>query len=305
MDSSWGGGSGYDVTLRRYTGSGDLVTTFGSAGTVRVNVDAGTFNNQGDVSLTLLDNGMIALAWNNDLSNATVGKTDLAIFDPTTGARVFGIGSNAPGNAASEGELGRIVALPGGRLALVTSVDATAGGNGRDIELSQLAFTATLTGDAASDRFFLTVLRETATGGEGNDMFFGVGPYDSIDGGGNADSLSFQSLTSAVTINLANQSLNAGQAIGTTFANVENFNLTNQGDVFTAGPEAVNVFANEGSDLLNGGGGNDNLQGEEGNDTLFGGSGDDSLDGGSGSDVIDGGEGSDRLLTSSFAIAGE
>ncbi len=108
MDTSWGGGSNFDVTLRYFDGFGNPVTSFGSGGAVRVNVDAGTLNAQGDIALTHLESGDIAISWNSDLNSGSGGKTDLAIFNTFNGQRLFGFGSSTPGNAASVGEQGRI-----------------------------------------------------------------------------------------------------------------------------------------------------------------------------------------------------
>jgi Ca2+-binding RTX toxin-like protein len=70
------------------------------------------------------------------------------------------------------------------------------------------------------------------------------------------------------------------QGEGSTFVNIENFNIT----------------AGSGDDSLTTGGGADTLYGFSGNDVLNGGAGDDVLTGGAGTDTMTGGAGHDQFV---------
>ncbi|BAC90414.1 calcium-binding protein [Gloeobacter violaceus] len=56
------------------------------------------------------------------------------------------------------------------------------------------------------------------------------------------------------------------------------------------------IIGGAGNDLIDGGPGNDRLYGGEGNDTIHGGDGDDLIDGGPGDDKLYGGAGNDKIL---------
>lgn len=83
--------------------------------------------------------------------------------------------------------------------------------------------------------------------------------------------------------------------IETIFSGDDTFNLSPEADNVDAfgGNDVVNGGA--GNDVVNGGAGNDNLRGGAGNDRLSGGQGNDSLLGSSGNDMLDGGSGVDRM----------
>lgn len=80
-----------------------------------------------------------------------------------------------------------------------------------------------------------------------------------------------------MTVNLADPTLNAGEALDVIFESVEG------------------VFAGSGDDSVTGNAANNDLRGGGGNDSLLGGSGNDTLNGGSGGDVLDGGSGTDTV----------
>jgi Ca2+-binding RTX toxin-like protein len=136
---------------------------------------------------------------------------------------------------------------------------------------------------------------DTLDGGEGNDFIQGLagndilrghggidfldgGPgADTIDGGDGFDLATWLNESSGLTLNLANQALNAGSALGDTVTNVEAFYLTNFADTFVGGTTGVFVY------------------GFDGNDKITGSSVSDIIDGGPGADTIDAGGGFDYV----------
>jgi len=80
--------------------------------------------------------------------------------------------------------------------------------------------------------------------------------------------------------------------------------FSSTGDPLMVLPRAgvgIEVFADNGDDVVHAGAGHDLVHGEVGNDTLFGGTGNDVLDGGAGADAMDGEDGSD---TATYASSG-
>ena len=154
-----------------------------------------------------------------------------------------------------------------------------------------------------------TAFSDTLNGGDGNDMISGGGGndvlsgglgVDNLDGGSGTDTVSYARAIAGVKANLADPSVNAGEAKGDRFSSVENlagsaFNDTLEGD---DGANAISGF--DGNDLIRGATGSDILKGGAGNDTLGGGDGNDLLSGGDGADYLSGGLGLD---TASYASA--
>jgi Ca2+-binding RTX toxin-like protein len=117
--------------------------------------------------------------------------------------------------------------------------------------------------------------------GAGNDVLAGGLGKDTLDGGIGFDTVSYETVTSNLTINIAGKA--TGSDIGSdTLKNIEKLIAGAGNDVLTAG--------STGSQLV-GGGGNDQLKGGAGQDTLHGGNGNDVVDAGAGNDIIIGGDG--------------
>ncbi len=159
---------------------------------------------------------------------------------------------------------------------------------------------------------------DTVNGGDGDDLVlggFGIG--ESIDGGADNDTLSFEFLgsASAVDINLEDGTYTLGTGGSGTVANVENVTgtfgddrITGDGEdnVLDGGPAGADLLiGRDGSDTLSGGDENDTLAGGAGDDSLSGGDGEDSLAGGSGSDTIVGGDGDDDITGDNFDFGNE
>ncbi|PSJ51068.1 hypothetical protein C7I84_27695 [Mesorhizobium ephedrae] len=169
------------------------------------------------------------------------------------------------------------------RVAGGTFVDTFYGRGGNDV----------LRGMGGNDRLDGGDGKDTLSGGDGDDILMGGLGADYLSGGSGFDTASYMGATAAVKVNLADPSLNVGEAKGDTFNSIENlagsaFNDTLDGN---AGANALAGF--QGNDLLRGAGGNDSLDGGDGNDTLGGGEGNDILSGGAGADYLSGGAGRD------------
>ena len=126
----------------------------------------------------------------------------------------------------------------------------------------------TFVGGAGDDYFAGGSGSDTASGGDGNDRFVdNGGDADDYDGGAGVDMMVYHGQSASV--NLADNSQNAGSAAGDTHANIERFVGTNGDDTFV---------------------------GDEGDNFFFGRNGDDTFEGGSGRDSFVGGLGADSFV---------
>jgi Ca2+-binding RTX toxin-like protein len=117
----------------------------------------------------------------------------------------------------------------------------------------------------------------TLYGGDGNDTLVGGLGADALDGGGGINTASYSGATTAIVASLANPAANTGEAVGDTYANIQN---------------------------LTGGAFADTLTGDAGDNVLFGGDGADLLIGGEGADsFIGGAQLNDQSNTVSYALA--
>ncbi len=156
-------------------------------------------------------------------------------------------------------------------------------------------FADTITGDAGANYLFGAEGNDTLNGGDGEDVLEGGIGADSLNGGANFDRATYLLSASAVTLNLAT-GVHTGDAAGDTFASVEIYQGTNQGDVLLGSTAGEQLWGELGDDELRGAGGNDTLLGGGGNDLLYGDAGLDIIEGGEGSDTLHGGEDADTLL---------
>ena len=139
--------------------------------------------------------------------------------------------------------------------------------------LSGSAFNDTLSGDHGAN---------TLWGGAGADVLEGRGGDDILDGGAGADVLnggdgfdiaSYDDASAGVTVDLANPSLNTGDAAGDTFIGIEGVVGSRYADVLRGDAQANYLMGGDGNDSLQGGAGDDTLQGGRGFDKLIGGAG--------------------------------
>jgi hypothetical protein len=133
--------------------------------------------------------------------------------------------------------------------------NALSGGNGNDL-LFGLGGNDTLTGGVGND---------ILNGGNGNDILYGNAGNDVINGNAGIDWAYYNTAGAGVTVNLrlttTQNTINAGSD---TLLNIENLIGSNYNDTLTG--NAVN-------NVLNGGSGNDSLRGGGGNDVMNGGTG--------------------------------
>ena len=128
---------------------------------------------------------------------------------------------------------------------------------------------------------------ENAIGGGAGDLIIGNSANNVLDGGGNIDTVSYESATVGVVVSLATSaSQNTGGAGVDTLRNLENLTGSSFSDVLTGGGLGT-VNAGDGNDVIRGSTGGDHLNGQGGNDTYVPGTGFDVFDGGSGWDKAD------------------
>ncbi|KZK94256.1 MULTISPECIES: calcium-binding protein [unclassified Pseudovibrio] len=150
-----------------------------------------------------------------------------------------------------------------------------------------------LIGDDGNNNLFAQNGNDHLEGGAGDDWLNAYGSgADYLDGGSGNDTVRYRWSGSAVTVDLTNQTNNAGDASGDVYVSIENVMGSNSyGDHITGDAGDNKIWGYGGNDTLEGGDGNDTLLGGNGNDILKAGNGDDYLDGGAGDDEFHYGEG--------------
>jgi Ca2+-binding RTX toxin-like protein len=121
--------------------------------------------------------------------------------------------------------------------------------------LTGSAFDDTLSGDANNN---------VLDGGVGDDVLDGGAGADTLIGGAGNNTASYDSASGGVTANLANASVNIGDAAGDTYSGIQNLTGSDFNDTLTG---------DAGANVLDGGDGADVLVGGAGADTLIGGTG--------------------------------
>jgi Ca2+-binding RTX toxin-like protein len=149
-----------------------------------------------------------------------------------------------------------------------------------------------LSGGDGLDKLYGEVGADTLNGDDGNDILIGGEGADVLNGGAGRDTVSYETMTHGIIMNLFVGS-HSDDAAGDTFDSVEVFWLTGFNDMFTGSAGDDEVRGNDGLDTLNGQDGSDRLRGEDGADTLNGDGGDDFLWGDAGADTLNGGAGTD------------
>jgi len=285
-------------TVRELTGEGQDALDF-SALTTSVTVN---LQNQVAASMALRIVKVSVNGQQSFLENVTGGTA----ADTITGNGSVNVLRGGGGNDVLNG-LGGNDQLEGGE-----NNDILNGGNGNDFLLGGNG-NDVLNGEAGFDQLAGGEGNDLLVGGTGNDIYvFAASLANQTDtitesAGGGTDTLSFEALSTAVTVNLANDAALATMAgrivkssVPGVAAALENA-FGGSGNDSLTGNEASNLLrGNDGNDTLTGNGGNDILLGGLGNDVLKGISGLNLLFGGAGSDVLDGGSGGDLLLSGGY-----
>lgn len=218
---------------------------------------------------------------------ATNNLQGLAGNDTIYGAGGADVITGGAGNDRLDGGSGFDVAVYSGNLsAYVVTVTATGytvsgGADGTDtlttIERLQFA-------DQSVELDGSAIVVHTGT--SGNDTFLASTSVDVFNGGAGEDTVTYEHITSGLTINLIMGSSSSGAAKGDTFSSIEIV----RGTLFDDG-----IYGTDGPDKLYGLAGRDTLYGAGGANFLYGGDDTDNLVGGSGIDFVDGGNGIDTL----------
>jgi Ca2+-binding RTX toxin-like protein len=122
-------------------------------------------------------------------------------------------------------------------------------------------------------------------GETGDDTLTGDADADELHGGTGTDWAIYWYAPSFVFADLLFPGLNAGEAAGDTYDQIENLGGSQFADHLGGDNNPNVIFGLDGNDLIAGRGGQDQLFGEIGNDTLIGDAGNDALDGGTGIDT--------------------
>lgn len=153
-----------------------------------------------------------------------------------------------------------------------TNVVSSAGGAGND-SLTGSVVADSITGGGGGDQIFGGLGNDTIVGDAGGDFIDGGAGSDLINGGADFDIASWLTQGTGAVINLTNQALNAGSALGDQIASIEAFYLTNSADSFTNSGALSYVYGFDGNDTLTGSAGSDFFEGGTGADSLAGGGG--------------------------------
>lgn len=143
-----------------------------------------------------------------------------------------------------------------------------------------------LTGGADNDALNGGDGNDTLQGGTNNDTLNGGAGADILNGGSGVDTVSYETSSAAVSVNLLLGTATGGDAAGDTLALIENLTGSGYGDNLSGDNTANNLDGGAGNDVLLGMGGADSLMGGDGDDTLNGGAGVDRLSGGAGNDLF-------------------
>ena len=157
----------------------------------------------------------------------------------------------------------------------LAGADTIYGGDGADLIYGGRGDDTSYGGNDG-DRIYGDLGDDEQYGESGADLVYSGAGSDLMDGGSGvgSDTAYYSSEKIGAIINLADQSLNAGSALGDTLLNFELIFGSNTGaDTITGSGASETILGNGGADTLNGGGGADILRGGVGTDTLNGGTG--------------------------------
>jgi Ca2+-binding RTX toxin-like protein len=300
------GGAGADIVTG---GNGTNTAAYTLSGTaVNVNLTTGTNTGgdaQGDTLTNIAnligsanadtltgdgnDNVIEGLA-GADVIDGMGGNDVLSYYSSATAAVVSLLAGSGTGGDAAGDTISNIENVQG---SLTAGDDLTGDANANTIW--GLGGADTIHGDDAADVLYGGDGDDSVYGGTGDDTLYGGLGADTLDGEGGTDTISYVDSTAGLTVDLATNANNTGDATGDTIANVENVIGSNYDDRLVGNTGNNYLTGGTGNDTLLGGAGGDTLDGGDGVDSILGEAGDDSILGGAGNDTVDGGDGIDRI----------
>jgi Ca2+-binding RTX toxin-like protein len=287
----------FDLNMRIYNENGTARTTAFKVNQVIDGI-------QTKPSLTLLDNGFIAVTWETSAPGSANDDVAVRIYSPT-GVAITGEFTIAAGSADEDG--GDAVGLAGGVLAHVyRTMDSALDGSGSGIAYTETQIVRTtigngtdetLKGDELVDKIFGAGGKDTITAGGGDDVVEGGAGGDKLDGGAGLNTLSYESSAVGVQIDLLGGTAKYGDAEGDTIVYSSFFKVIGS----ATGDDTL--YGTTGNNRLYGGGGKDTLVGNGGHDVLSGEGGDDFLVASkSTGSLFDGGDGIDWISYESETV---
>jgi Ca2+-binding RTX toxin-like protein len=212
------------------------------------------------------DTGTALTNFQAELANATLGS-DVGLY--------ANIHTVANGGGEIRGQLVCIATDNSETIIGTAGIDVLPGLGGDDT-IKAGAGNDVLDGGTGNNNLFGEADNDALNGGASADFMDGGPGQDILNGGGGFNIASWLSELSGLTLNLTNQSLNAGSAAGDTVSNAQVFYLTNSADTFVA-DTGLYVY---------GFGGVDTITGSAQSDFIDGGAGGDTIDAGGGFDYV-------------------
>ncbi|WP_205481134.1 M10 family metallopeptidase [Sphingomonas arenae] len=206
---------------------------------------------------------------------------------PPSGVRAgnttYGINSNAGQiyNAALHSSVAFTIYDTGG----TDTVNYSTFSRNQTINLNPETFS--IVGNGGSFSIARGVVIENAVTGSGNDLIVGSAADNMLDGGAGVDTVSYETSTGAVSVNLgltARQQTGAGNDMLVGF---ERLVGSSYSDVLTGTTTTTWIGGGAGNDQISGGGGNVVMEGGEGDDLFLAGAGNESFNGENGFDTVD------------------
>jgi Ca2+-binding RTX toxin-like protein len=245
-------------------------------------------------------------------ANGEANKLDVKVTNATAEISDSGAGTITPGANCTAVNAKKVTCTePQGKVNFVVLADLGDGNDTFDLAGAD----SSVNGGAGNDNLNGGERQDFLSGGGGKDDLngkagadtlkdndtSGAADKDTYDGGDGVDLADYGSRTAAVTVDLADNKANKGEAgEGDDLARIENV-AGGSGNDTLSGDANVNFLSGvAGNDTVNGRAGNDQIGGFTGNDTLIGEAGRDDIEGGDGDDTLrllnPAGE-YDRLLT--------
>ncbi len=241
-------------------------------------VNTATQGNQLDIALTTLSDGRVVVTWTDSSSTGgdTSGESIRSQIIDVRDGRILGTDNAATPDLLYGNDIVNDEMLGfGGNDTIygLAGADAIYGADGDD-QIYGGRGDDTVYGGNNNDRIYGDLGDDEQYGEIGSDIIYSGAGSDLMDGGAGSDTAYYSSEKIGAIINLADQSQNAGSALGDTLLNFELIFGSNTGaDTITGSGATETILGNGGADIFNGGGGADTLRGGVGVDMLNGGTG--------------------------------